>query len=39
MKDGSGKILLVGIGAVIAFTQFGPLGIIALGLLLLLIDK
>jgi len=38
MKNCSTKSLLVGIGAVFAFAQFGPLGIIILGIGLMLFD-
>lgn len=35
-KGGSGKLLLIGIGAVFAYSQFGPMGLILLGVLAML---
>ncbi len=39
MNEGSMKLLLVGAGAIIAFSQFGPIGIIVLGVVLMLVNK
>lgn len=36
-SDSMKKLLLVGVGAAIAYSQFGPMGLIVAGIVLLLI--
>ena len=37
MSDGTKKILLVGVVAAIAYAEFGPMGVVIAGLILMLI--
>lgn len=37
--SGSAKLVLVGLGAIVLFAQFGPLGVVLLGIGLMLIDN
>ena len=36
MKGGSGKLLLVGLGALLAYSYYGPVGVIVVGVILML---
>ena len=38
-NEGSIKLLLIGAGAILAFTQFGPIGVVVLGLVLMMVNK
>lgn len=37
--NGSTKLVLVGLGAIVLFAHFGPIGVILLGVGLMLIDN
>ena len=39
MDDGKIKLLIVGAGAILAFSQFGPVGVVLLGILLVALNK
>lgn len=39
MKDSTKKLILVGIGAAIAYTQLGPMGLVILGVALWVVTK